>query len=108
MDQAIKEWPDVAAAARSSVNESVNGKCIWANQCKDLKQARKHIEEDSENTDHLNSHISNIKLKKFCLRRFFYYLSHIRHIHNNDFPTSCQKKTNKQTKNTKGNQKNLK
>ena len=30
-----------------------------ANQCTDLKQTRKHIEEDSESTDHLNSHISN-------------------------------------------------
>ena len=35
-----------------------------ANQCMDLKQTKKHIQEDSENMDHLNSDISNSKLKK--------------------------------------------
>ena len=50
------------------------------NQCADLKQTREHIEhveEDSENTNHLNSHISNSILKKLRLKRLFYYLAHI-------------------------------
>ena len=36
-----------------------------ANQCTNLEQSKKHVEEDSDNTDHLNSHISNSILKKF-------------------------------------------
>ena len=41
----------------------------------DLKKTRKHIEMDSKNTDHLNSHILNSKPKKFCLKRVFWPLS---------------------------------
>ena len=44
-----------------------------ANQCTDLKQSKNHIEDDSKNTNHLISHISNSKLKIFCLRKFFYH-----------------------------------
>ena len=39
------------------------------NQCTDLKKTKMHIEEDSENMDHLNPQISNSKLMKFCFRR---------------------------------------
>ena len=34
----------------------------------DLKKPRKHLKEDSANTDHLNSHISNRKLKKYLFK----------------------------------------
>ena len=58
-----------------------------AKQCTDFKKTRESIEEDIENTGHLNSYTPNSTLNKFCLRRIFYYmyLAHIWHIHNDYF-----------------------
>ena len=44
----------------------------WGNQCTDLMKTKMHIEEDSENADHLNPHISN---SHFNSRNFVYFVS---------------------------------